>query len=261
MGWFRESYRHSLAARFVIRGRGSKELLNNPNYVNLLGAVVPRKEKENNPIVYRDENDIEVLKSSAAWRKYKKEKNVEKKSMVKKINEEDEKRVEELLKVAKKIHNEESSKYVPISELMKDEEVKPVISKGTVVEQSVVYTDEDLDEMYNQANNRESMAIREYLHDNLGSNGDTDKITAFWNGASHTLFRPMDDLDCDWKSYNHTIGRDVVVHNTMDKWTNRGAALVGRVVTLANIEPLLDHENGRSFRDSMVDLEFGRRLD
>ena len=226
MGWFRESYRHSLAARFVIRGRGSREFLNNPNYVNLFGAKKMIMKSKSKPIQHKEDPEVDKL-----------------------------------LKIAKEVHKEESSKYVPISELMKDEEVKPVISKGTVVEQSVVYTDEDLDKMYNQANNRESMAIREYLHDNLGSNGDTDKITAFWNGASHTLFRPMDDLDCDWKSYNHTIGRDVVVHNTMDKWTNRGAALVGRVVTLANIEPLLDHENGRSFRDSMVDLEFGRRLD
>jgi hypothetical protein len=102
-----------------------------------------------------------------------------------------------------------------------------------------------------------------YLQENLQSkNTDYDGLTAFWRGTSHTLFRPMDDLDADWISYNHAAGRDVQSSdNPAERAMERGAAEVGRVLTLANVEPLLDSEKDRNFRDSMIDLEFGRRTD
>ena len=102
-----------------------------------------------------------------------------------------------------------------------------------------------------------------YLQENLQSkNTDNDGLTAFWRGTSHTLFRPMDDLDADWISYNHAAGRDVQSSDDpVERAMERGAAEVGRVVTLANVEPLIDNERDRSFRDSMIDVEFGRRTD
>jgi hypothetical protein len=101
-----------------------------------------------------------------------------------------------------------------------------------------------------------------YIKKNIDGHHDDHRLLHFWNATKHTLFRPADDLDGDWVSFNDAAGKHVTPSkDVIQRNEERGAALIGRVVTLANVEPLIDHDKDRNFRDSMIDLEFGRRTD
>jgi hypothetical protein len=117
------------------------------------------------------------------------------------------------------------------------------------------------DDSYRYIGNKNQSA-KDFVHDNINGHHDDDRLGHFWSATKHTLFRPADDLDSDWVSFNNAAGRKVVPSGDLiQRGEERGAALLGRVITLANVEPMIDHDQGRSFRDSMIDLEFGRRLD
>jgi lipocalin len=103
---------------------------------------------------------------------------------------------------------------------------------------------------------------KEFIHNNVDGHYDDHRLEHFWQGATHCLFRPADDLDNDWLSFNRAAGNGQIElsDNPVERYQERGAALVGRVVTIANVEPLLDHGADMSFRDTMMDLAFGRNL-
>jgi hypothetical protein len=93
-------------------------------------------------------------------------------------------------------------------------------------------------------------------------------LKKFEKGVKETIFHPEKDLDGEWKEYtsvadnkyygpqgkSEKLSKDKIIRTEQ-----RGAALVGRVVSQANVEPLIDKNEDRSFRDIMMDIEFGRR--
>jgi len=102
----------------------------------------------------------------------------------------------------------------------------------------------------------EDAGLQEYLGENLRSNGHGE---TFGEGVRKVLFSPVSQLDRSWSSMERSAGQDgVMASDPAERLTERGAALVGNVVTFANVEPLVDQEKGQGFRESTMDLLFGR---
>jgi hypothetical protein len=100
----------------------------------------------------------------------------------------------------------------------------------------------------------------EYIQENVRSTEKGDRTEHFKQGVKDVLFHPWQEADKDWRSYNRAAGTKMSLsNNPVERWNQRGAGLFGRVVTMANVEPLLDKEKGKNFRQSILDIEFGRR--
>lgn len=110
-----------------------------------------------------------------------------------------------------------------------------------------------------------------YIHENVDGDGSSPekKMHDFKKGVKETVFSPGKDLDGEWTEYTKTADNEYygakgkpekLSSDGVERVQQRGAALVGRVVSQANVEPLIDDEDGRTFRESMMDFTFGRRL-
>jgi hypothetical protein len=106
-----------------------------------------------------------------------------------------------------------------------------------------------------------------YIKGNLFRHGKQGGWPAFWSEVKRDLRHPMRDLDDDWKRYtaladnkvygpygkSEPLSRDMLI-----RVEQRGAANTARVLSQANVEPLIDHGRGSTARDLAVDLVFGR---
>jgi len=73
------------------------------------------------------------------------------------------------------------------------------------------------------------------------------------------LQHPWKDLDGDWKRYNLVAGRkERLSSDGVQRAEQRGAALTARVITQANVEPLIDHGKHSTARSLAGDVMFGR---
>lgn len=104
--------------------------------------------------------------------------------------------------------------------------------------------------------------VQEYVERNVDSH-EHHGLERFRHGVSWMIRHPMKDLDGEWKEYTQVrygraerLGRP----HSIERWVQRGAALFGRVESQANVEPLVDARQDRSFREIMLDIEFGRRM-
>jgi len=111
--------------------------------------------------------------------------------------------------------------------------------------------------------------LNEYLKRNLDG-GEKHGLEKFEHGAVQMAKHPMKDLDGEWKEYTSLTDNKVygpyghaeplAKKHSMERWMQRGAALFGRVASQANVEPIIDAKQDRSFREIMLDIEFGRRM-
>jgi hypothetical protein len=76
---------------------------------------------------------------------------------------------------------------------------------------------------------------------------------------------PWLDYDNEYARYLKAAGEtpvrregDFGAEGHIERAAERGAAVVGRVVSQANVEPMLDHGEGGSARDIALDVFFGR---
>lgn len=107
-----------------------------------------------------------------------------------------------------------------------------------------------------------------YIKRNVKSTSHGDRTKNFLNGVKKTAHTGK-DLDEEWKEYTKLVDNErygpyghadkLAPKGSVERWNQRGAALFGRVVSQANVEPVVDHEKNRSFREVMMDIEFGRR--
>jgi hypothetical protein len=109
----------------------------------------------------------------------------------------------------------------------------------------------------------------EYAERNLRSSNHGDRLGQFSSGVGRMIRHPWRDLDGEWQEYTAVADNDYygprgesepLSKDMMGRSVQRGAALFGRVVSQANVEPLIDQERGRTFRETMMDIEFGRRM-
>jgi hypothetical protein len=103
--------------------------------------------------------------------------------------------------------------------------------------------------------------LNEYINRNLKKNRD-DNIKDFWTGVKDVLLHPVTEGQKDFQSYEEAAGhgRIPLAKDNVGRAEEAGAGIVGRVVSQANMEPMLDHGKDRTFREDIIDLEFGRRL-
>lgn len=84
----------------------------------------------------------------------------------------------------------------------------------------------------------------------------------FWKGVKSLAWHPLEEMDKDWLSYQKAAKVEPKLSpDRVERSMERGAALLGRVVTMSNVEPLIDHEEGKNMREALIDIEFGRRSD
>jgi hypothetical protein len=111
-------------------------------------------------------------------------------------------------------------------------------------------------------------SLKSYVKRNLDGQ-EKDGEVKFRKGVANMLHHPVKDLDDEWQEYTSIADNDYygpqghaepLSHDRFERNIQRGAALVGRVVSQANIEPLEDKNQNRSFREIALDFEFGRRL-
>jgi len=102
----------------------------------------------------------------------------------------------------------------------------------------------------------------QYIRRNMESTQKGDGLKKFEKGVVKTLFSPKKDLDEEWQEYTQVANgkKEELSNDVMGRTIQRGAALFGRVATFSNVEPLIDREQGRTFREAAMDIEFGRRL-
>lgn len=99
----------------------------------------------------------------------------------------------------------------------------------------------------------------EFIKENLESHED-HSIEHYAKGIEYVLKHPFKDLDGDWLSYNEAAGNHVELSkHPVERAEERGAALFGRVLSQANMEPLIERGQGRTFREITMDIAFGRR--
>lgn len=101
----------------------------------------------------------------------------------------------------------------------------------------------------------------EYIQENIRSTEKGDRTEKFKQGVKDVMFHPWQESERDWQSYTRAKSghAEMISQDPVNKWNQRGAGLFGRVVTMANMEPLIDREKGKNFRQSVIDIEFGRR--
>jgi hypothetical protein len=105
----------------------------------------------------------------------------------------------------------------------------------------------------------------EFTHRSIDAR-ENPGIGKWWESVKFGMFHPWQDYDDEYIRYLDSSGQDQVLHDGDGFWSDghmeraaeRGAAVVGRVVTSANMEPLLDHGKGGSARDIALDIFFGR---
>jgi lipocalin len=107
----------------------------------------------------------------------------------------------------------------------------------------------------------EGESAKEYIARNVKSSVVGDKTELFKNGVKKTLLHPAQDLDEEWEEYTEikTGVPERLSDDPMGRAVQRGAALFGRVLTQANVEPMIDTRMDRSFRDMSMDVMFGRK--
>jgi len=110
----------------------------------------------------------------------------------------------------------------------------------------------------------------QYIKRNMESTQKGDGLEKFEHSVKRLFSHPIKDLDGEWTEYTRIADNDAygpagraepLSKDLMGRTIQRGAALFGRVATQANVEPLIDKEKGRGFREAIMDIEFGRRLD
>jgi hypothetical protein len=115
----------------------------------------------------------------------------------------------------------------------------------------------------------EEEGAKEYVERNVRSEGK-DGLHDFSKSVKRMVRHPMNDLDEEWQEYTRLADNkyygprgkaEPLSKDKVERTEQRGAALFGRVVSQANVEPLIDKEKDRSFRETWNDLMFGRRLD
>jgi hypothetical protein len=99
-----------------------------------------------------------------------------------------------------------------------------------------------------------------FIKENLRATED-HSIEHYAKGVEYVLKHPLKDLDGDWESYNESAGNGHVElsKHPIERAEERGAALFGRVLSQANMEPLIERGQGRTFREITMDVAFGRR--
>jgi hypothetical protein len=103
----------------------------------------------------------------------------------------------------------------------------------------------------------------QYVRRSLRGSGRSadQKMRDFSQGVRNTLFHPINELDKEWCGLERAAGKDgIPAADRMERVAERGAALVGRVITQANAEPLIDKGKGRNFRGITTDIIFGRNV-
>jgi hypothetical protein len=90
---------------------------------------------------------------------------------------------------------------------------------------------------------------------------------AFKKSVVEQTKHPMKDLDEDWTRYTAIANNDVygpagksepLSTDRVQRAEQRAAADVAKIITQANVEPLIDHGKNSTARDLTVDLVFGR---
>jgi hypothetical protein len=110
-------------------------------------------------------------------------------------------------------------------------------------------------------------SAKEYMNRNFEGH-EKDGEYRFRHGVANMARHPVKDLDGEWKEYTSVASNDYygpqgqsekLSKDKYERTVQRGSALIGRIVTQANVEPIIDKNQDRSFRDIMLDIEFGRR--
>jgi hypothetical protein len=116
-----------------------------------------------------------------------------------------------------------------------------------------------------KTNNKEDLKM--YVKRNVDGH-EKHGLEKFEKGVGNMARHPIKDLDGEWKEYTSVASNDYygpqgqsekLSRDKYERTVQRGSALVGRIVTQANVEPIIDKNQDRSFRDIMLDIEFGRR--
>jgi len=104
---------------------------------------------------------------------------------------------------------------------------------------------------------------KQYVERNLKSNFQgtpEDRVRDFARGVREMALTPMHDYDEEWEEFSTVAGKpELLSDDPMERWSQRGAAIFGRVITQANVEPIVDYHKDRNFREIMMDIAFGRR--
>jgi hypothetical protein len=102
-----------------------------------------------------------------------------------------------------------------------------------------------------------------YVHRSVDAR-EKPGLEKWWSSVKFSIAHPWLDYDNEYARYVKAAGEaprkkdDFGVDEHIEKAAERGAAIVGRVVTSANVEPMLDHGEGGSARDIALDIFFGR---
>jgi len=111
--------------------------------------------------------------------------------------------------------------------------------------------------------------VQDYLKRNLSSIENGDRLKKFSTGVRQMIAHPWKDLDGEWQEYTALVDNkpygprghsEKLSKDKVLRAQQRGAALFGRVASQANVEPLIDGDQNRTFREIMMDIEFGRRM-
>lgn len=137
-----------------------------------------------------------------------------------------------------------------------------VFRKENVIDMVDLVGEEDIDRG-GWLSTKHGETAGQYAHRNVISTFEgtpDDRIHNFAKGVRSTILHPMTDLDEEWEEYSKVAGKpELLSDDWLERWSQRGAALFGRVATQANVEPIVDVKKDRTFREVMMDVEFGRR--
>jgi hypothetical protein len=100
-------------------------------------------------------------------------------------------------------------------------------------------------------------SLNGYVHRNVASQPHKD----FLQSVKWSIHHPWKDMDGKYKSMRHAAHQDDTLApvGSPERVEQRATATVGRVVTLENVEPMVDpEESKRPFRQQAGDWLFGR---
>ena len=101
---------------------------------------------------------------------------------------------------------------------------------------------------------------QDYIDRSLKRNSN-DGLKEFTRDVKYMITNPKGEYDNEWKSYEDAAGRPKKLSkDPVNRSEERAAALMGRVLTQENMQPLIDKEKGRNVRGFALDILFGRDI-
>jgi len=110
---------------------------------------------------------------------------------------------------------------------------------------------------------KEKESVGQFVHRSVDAR-ENPGLEKWWRSVEFSAAHPWLDYDNEYARYLKAAGETPVKHDDfgvddrIEHAAERGAAVVGRVVSQANVEPLIDHGKDGSARDIALDIFFGR---